>query len=205
MPGPDEVAAAVARNVRRLRQHRGWSLETLAGRSGVSRGMLIQVEQQRTNPSLQTLVRLCEALDVSVARLVELDEVPAVRVVPAGQAAVLWTGPAGGTAALLVGSDRSEHLELWSWLLLPGEAHSSEAHAPGTQELLHVTAGELTLELDGSAHTVPRGAGVLLQADRPHTYRNRTHEPVAVTMTVAQPVSDFDLTALDAADRTSGA
>jgi transcriptional regulator with XRE-family HTH domain len=194
------VAAAVARNLRRLRQHRGWSLEVLATRSGVSRGMLIQVEQQRTNPSLQTLVRLCEALDVSVARLVELDEVPSVRVVPSERAAVLWTGPAGGSATLLVGSDRSEHLELWSWRLLPGEAHASEAHAPGTQELLHVTDGELVLDVAGAVCPVPCGAGVLLQADRPHTYRNDSAGPVAFTMTVAQPVSDFDPTALEAGD-----
>jgi quercetin dioxygenase-like cupin family protein len=124
--------------------------------------------------------------------------------VPHEQAAVLWTGSRGGTATLLVGSDRSEHLELWSWRLLPGEAHSSEAHAPGTQELLHVTEGELTLELDGAAHTVPCGAGVLLQADRPHTYRNSTSGPVVMTMTVAQPESDFDLTVLDAGDRPDG-
>lgn len=201
MPGPDEVAAAVARNLRRLRQHRSWSLETLAARSAVSRGMLIQIEQQRTNPSLQTLVRLCEALDISVARLVELDEVPALRVVASEQAAVLWTGEAGGTATLLVGSDRTEHLELWSWRLLPGDVHRSEAHAPGTQELLHVTEGELTLEVDGTAQVVPHGAGVLLQADRPHAYRNATEKPISVTMTVAQPDSDFDLTVLDAGDR----
>jgi len=196
---PDEVAAAVARNVRRLRQQHGWSLEALVSRAGVSRGVLIQVEQRRTNPSLHTLVRLAEALGVSVARLVELDQAPAVRIVQAAQAAVRWRGAAGSTATLLVGSDRSEHLELWHWRLLPGEIHTSEAHAAGTQELLHVTSGVLTLQVEDVPHRVPEGAGVLLQADRPHTYRNDSGAPVDVTMTVAQPVSDLDVAALDPA------
>ena len=194
MSDPDAVAGAVARNVRRLRQDRGWTIETLVGRAGLSRGVLIQVEQQRTNPSLQTLCRLSEALGVSVARLVELDEAPAVRVVPIAEAAVVWRGAAGGEAALLVGSDRSEHLELWHWRLEPGDEHRSDAHAPGTQELIHVASGQLTLEVERVDHLVPQGAGVLLQADRAHAYRNDGDEPALVTMTVAQPVSDLDLT-----------
>ncbi len=201
MTDPDLVAAAVARNVRRLRHDRGWTLEVLGSRAQVSRGMLIQVEQQRTNPSLQTLCRLSEALGVSVARLVELDEAPAVRVVPAAAAAVLWRSAAGSDATLFVGSDRSEHLELWRWQLAPGDAHRSEAHAPGTQELLHVSAGLLTLEVAGTDHPVPAGAGVLLQADRAHGYRNDGATPVTFTMTVAQPVSDLDLSGLDPAGR----
>ena len=52
---PAEVAGAVALNLRRLRTSRQWSLDTLAARSGVSKGMLVQLEGARTNPSLGTL------------------------------------------------------------------------------------------------------------------------------------------------------
>jgi transcriptional regulator with XRE-family HTH domain len=191
VPDADAVAAAVARNVRRLRQERGWTLDALAGRAGVSKGMLVQVEQTRTNPSLGTLCRLADAIGVSLARLVELDEAPVVRVVAADQAAVLWRSETGA-ARLLVGSDRSSHLELWEWVLGPGESHSSEEHAPGTQELLHVIAGVLTLEVDGHAHRVETDGAAVFQADRPHAYRNDGPVALRLTMTVAQPHSDFD-------------
>lgn len=198
MPDPDAIAAAVARNVRRLRTERGWSLDVLAGRAAVSKGMLIQVEQIRTNPSLTTLVRIAEALHVSLARLVELDEAPAVRVVTADQAAVLWQGVPPSAGRLLVGSDRSLHLELWDWVLAPSDGHASEAHAAGTQELLHVIEGVLVLEVDGYAARVGNGGAAAFQADRPHAYRNEAAEPVRFTMAVVQPESDLDPAAIEA-------
>jgi transcriptional regulator with XRE-family HTH domain len=71
---PDAVAEAVAGNVRRLPTAQGLTLDALAGRAEVSRGMLIQIEQQRVNPSLATLVRIADALDVGVQELVEVEE-----------------------------------------------------------------------------------------------------------------------------------
>ena len=185
---PDAVTAAVGRNLRRLRTRRAWTLDELAGRSGVSKGMLIQIEQSRTNPSLGTLCRVAEALDVSLARLVDLDEAPAVRVVTADQGVLLWRDGEASHGRLLVGTDRDAHIELWDWLLAPGVAHTSEAHAPGIEELLHVTEGVLTLEVDGTTHEVGPAGAVAFQADRPHAYRNAAAAtPVRFTMTVVQP------------------
>src|SRR4029453_2221071 len=96
MPDAEAVAAAVARNTRRLRTARGWSLDQLASRSGVSKGMLAQLEQARTNPSLGTLCKLAETLGVSLAGLVELHETPVVRVVTAADTGRLGGGGGGG-------------------------------------------------------------------------------------------------------------
>src|SRR5690606_15396330 len=132
VPSPEAVAAAVARNMRRLRTRRGWSLDQLAVRSGVSKGMLVHLEQARTNPSLGTLCKVAETLGVSLAGLVELHEAPAVRVIGPDEVVRLWASDAGSAGDLLVGSDERDHLELWRWTLAPGDAHGSEAHAPGT-------------------------------------------------------------------------
>lgn len=196
MPDTDAVAAAVARNVRRLRLERGWTLDALASRAKVSKGMLVQIEQTRTNPSLGTLCRLSDAIGVSLARLVELDEAPVVRVVAADQAAVLWRTD-DSSAKLLVGSDRSQHLELWDWVLGPGREHRSEEHAPGTQELVHVLSGSLVLEVDGHEYRVETDGAAVFQADRPHAYRNDGAVPLRFSMTVAQPESDLDPAVFD--------
>ena len=55
MPEPDDVNAAVACSVRGHRTRLAWTLDDLAARSGVSKGMLSQVEQARTNPSVATI------------------------------------------------------------------------------------------------------------------------------------------------------
>ena len=63
MAGPEETADALARNLRRLRAGRGLTLDELAKRAAISRSMLIQVEQQRVNPTLAVLVRLTRQRD----------------------------------------------------------------------------------------------------------------------------------------------
>jgi transcriptional regulator with XRE-family HTH domain len=192
MPSPEAVAAAVARNTRRLRTARGWSLDQLAMRSGVSKGMLVHLEQARTNPSLGTLCKVAETLGVSLAGLVELHDAPTVRVVQPDEVVRLWASDAGSAGDLLVGSDEREHLELWHWTLAPGDAHGSEAHAPGTREMVHVVAGALTLEVDGTAHAVPAGGAAMYHADRPHAYRNEGRRAVSLVMVVLQPDADLD-------------
>jgi transcriptional regulator with XRE-family HTH domain len=187
VPDPDEVAAAIARNARELRGERQWSLEQLATRSGVSKGMLVQIEQARTNPSIGTLCRLADAFGVSLAQLVELSAGSTVRVVDASEVVRLWDGPDGSAGDLLVGTDRSEHVELWRWNLAAGVDHDSEGHHPGTRELLAVLAGTLTLEVDGEEHRVETGGAVMFDADRPHRYRNTHKRALDLVLVVVQP------------------
>ena len=130
VPQPEEIAAALSRNLRDLRRARQLSLDALAGLAGVSRGMLLQIEGPRVNPSLATLVRSADALDVSVSALVDLGAGASVRLVRAADAVDLWHGEHGGFGRLLVGSDRLDHLETWTWTFEPGEAHGAEAHPP---------------------------------------------------------------------------
>ena len=189
MPDPDEVAAAIARNARDLRSERDWSLDQLATRSGVSKGMLVQIEQARTNPSIGTLCRLADAFGISLAQLVELSAGSTVRVIAADEVVRLWEGRDGSAGDLLVGTDRSEHVELWRWHLAPGDEHASEGHQAATRELLAVLAGTLTLDVDGQEHRVEAGGAVLFDADRPHRYRNAHKRALDLVLVVVQPPS----------------
>jgi transcriptional regulator with XRE-family HTH domain len=185
VPEPQDVNAAVGRNVRTQRTSLAWTLDDLAARSGVSKGMLSQVEQARTNPSVATICRLATALGVSIASLVEAPEVPSARVVRAEEAVTLWTGgELGSSARLLVGSGTSQQVELWDVRMVPGDGYASEGHPSGTRELLLVIDGELTLELDGDPHQVGAGDAIAFVADRPHAYRNRGTSPLRYSLSV---------------------
>lgn len=187
MPDPDEVAAAIARNARDLRGDRQWSLDQLAIRSGISKGMLVQIEQARTNPSIGTLCRLADAFGVSLAQLVELSVGSTVRVVDAREVVRLWEGATGSAGDLLVGTDRAEHVELWRWHLAAGDEHDSDGHLGGTRELIAVLSGTLTLVVDGEDHRVEAGGAVLFDADRPHRYRNAHKRTLDLVLVVVQP------------------
>lgn len=183
----DQLTQSLARNLKRWRGERGFTLDALAARAGVSRGMIIQIEQARTNPSVGTTVKLADALGVSITTLLDYEQGSQVRVVPEDQMVRMWSTKAGSSTTLLVGTEARGPLELWSWHLMPGDSSASDPHPVGTVELLHVTAGELTLVVDGVAHTVPAGASATFEAHHSHAYRNDGSEPVDLTMAVSIP------------------
>jgi transcriptional regulator with XRE-family HTH domain len=187
-----EVTAAVAEHVRALRTARGWSLDELAGRSGVSKGMVVQIEGARTNPSIGTLCRLADAFGVTMGRLLEPATERVVHVSTADQAPVLWRGDLGGFGRLLASVSDSNCVELWEWRLSPGEQHPSADHAPGTRELLHVLAGTVMVTVDGADHEVGDGQTIEFQANRWHAYRNDGQQPARLLMVVVMPPGELD-------------
>ncbi|MDQ7905518.1 XRE family transcriptional regulator [Phytohabitans sp. ZYX-F-186] len=186
------LTAAVAGHVRALRTARGWSLDELAGRSGVSKGMVVQIEAARTNPSVGTLVRIADAFGVTIARLLEPAEERTVRISDAESAPQLWRGGEGGYGRLLRGMNDPSFVELWEWRLAPGERHTSENHMPGTREVLHILDGTLTLTVDGTDHTVTAGQTIDFLADRPHSYRNDASQDTRLVMVAIVPNTEWD-------------
>lgn len=62
----DRLAADLGRQIRRLRQEKGWSQRWLARQAGVVQQNLSLYERGLTNPRLETLGRLAAALDAEV-------------------------------------------------------------------------------------------------------------------------------------------
>lgn len=183
----ETVTEAVARNVRDARTERRWTLEQLAARSGVSKGMVVQIEQGRTNPSIGTLSKVAEALGVSLPDLVDTGEGPAVRVVDVADVAELWSTTSGSAARLLVGGRRPDFIELWEWQLQPGETYEGRPHPAGVRELLHVTQGTLTLLVGDETHTVDTGGSAAYAADQPHAYRNEAAGSLRFVLVLVDP------------------
>jgi len=170
--GTDSIAQAIGGRVRQGRGSRGWTLDQLAERSGVSRRMLVSIEQGSANPSIATLLRLSDALGIGLPALVDMDRSPRLQVTRAGAAPVLWRGAAGGRAVLVAGTEPPDVTELWDWTLGPGEIHSSEAHTAGTRELLLVLNGQLELTVDQHAELLATGDSASFAGDLAHEYVN---------------------------------
>ena len=176
----------------RVRQHRmarGWTLDELADRSGVSRRMLITIEHGEGNPSIATLLRISDALGVGLPVLVDVERPHAVTVTAAGQAPVLWRGPDGGQALLVAGTEPPDVVELWDWTLQPGEEHASEAHSAGTRELLLVLEGRVELRVGDRTERLEAGDSAVFAGDVAHGYASPADAatPARFALTVFQP------------------
>jgi transcriptional regulator with XRE-family HTH domain len=176
----------------RIRQHRtarGWTLDELADRSGVSRRMVINIEHGEGNPSIATLLRISDALGVGLPVLVDVERPRELTVTPAGQAPVLWRGPSGGQALLVAGTEPPDVVELWDWTLRPGEEHSSEAHTAGTRELLLILEGRVDLRVGEHTDRLEAGDSAAFAGDIAHGYATPADAemPARFALTVFQP------------------
>ncbi|MES2210066.1 MAG: cupin domain-containing protein [Chloroflexota bacterium] len=182
------LVSLIGERVRARRHARGFTLDELAERSGVSRRMLVNVEQGATNASIATLLRLSEALGTGLPDLVAPDDDRRpLEVNRAGSRPALWTGAHGGEAVLTVGSTAPETVELWDWMLAPGDAHASEPHVAGARELLHVIEGEVVLSVAGEEVVLHPGDAASFRGDVVHGYRSDGPGRARFALTVFEP------------------
>ena len=181
------LASAIGVRVKQERNSRGWTLDQLAEAAGVSRRMVVSVEQAAVNPSVGTLLRLSDALGVGLPALVEPPETKSVKVTRRGEGATLWSGEGGGRGVLVAGTTPPDVVELWDWTLGPGDRHASEAHAPGTKELVHVQQGSITVEVADQSVTLDAGDAVAFPGDVAHSYANPSTQPARFSLVVFEP------------------
>ncbi len=153
----------------------------------MSRRMVVNVEQGAANPSVGTLLRISDALGVGLPALVEPPHPRPVKVTRHGDGAVLWSGEFGGSGVLMAGTEPPDVVELWDWTLGPGDRHGSEAHAPGTKELLQVRQGAITVEVADQSFTLDVGDALAFPGDVAHSYTNPGTLPARFSLAVFEP------------------
>jgi transcriptional regulator with XRE-family HTH domain len=186
---PRRIEAALAHNLRDWRGRRGWTQAELAARAGLSKGMLVQIEQSQTNPSIATLCKLANALGVALPRLVEVADEPRIRHVGRDDVAWLWQGRGRGSGAGLIGGiEAPVPVELWEWKMGPTDAYEAVAHPVGTREILFSLEGRVSITVEGTEVTLAEGEGAVFQADRPHRYAAAGGRAARFMMVVIEPL-----------------
>jgi transcriptional regulator with XRE-family HTH domain len=165
--------AGLGRRIRDQRQARGWSLEQLAVRSGVSRSMLYEVEGGRKSATVTTLVRIATGLETSLAHLVDTALDSRIVCLPRETQTVV-RDPAGWERRTLSPAIAGIQFELVRLTLEPGAtAGPFRPHPPGSREFVVVDAGELEVTIDGDRHLLRAGDAVYYAADATHAFSNQ--------------------------------
>ena len=162
--------------LRAARQARGLSLQDLAAQSGVSVGMISQVERGRANPSMRLLTALRRALNISIQQM--FGESPdAVRppdgdpdfVRRAADRAVIDLGHLH--KELLTPANR-QNLQIMLLTLGPGGHSGGRALSYPAEKGGLLLSGELVLIVDGREATLRAGDSFAFDSALPHSLRN---------------------------------
>jgi transcriptional regulator with XRE-family HTH domain len=67
----EAIAANVVKILREKRKQRGLSMNQVAERSGLSQSMISLVEHDLRNPTLDTLLRISDALEIDLSEVIK--------------------------------------------------------------------------------------------------------------------------------------
>jgi transcriptional regulator with XRE-family HTH domain len=138
--------------IREARTNQGITLQDMAERTGLSKSLLCQVENDKTSPSLQTLDKIAEALMIPAAYLLLQDE-QRMQVVRAEQRSVYAFCQPGMQAELLSGAG-SRSLKMFLLTIPPGcntgnncHLHQGEEHYLVLEGWVRAVEGDKTVDL----------------------------------------------------------
>ncbi|MFO1116451.1 MAG: XRE family transcriptional regulator [Beijerinckiaceae bacterium] len=177
------VAGQLGRTVQRLRKAYNLSLSDLSEQSGVAKSIISQIERNETNPTLSTIWRLAQALDVSIERVLQgAQDEPFIEKSSRGDTPILLSEDGKCRLAITGWIKTVEWLQWYDFSADPGGVLESDAHQRGSVECLSVLDGELEVEVAGAIETAKAGETLRYRCDCPHVIRNRSARPAHATM-----------------------
>ncbi|MFN3892426.1 MAG: helix-turn-helix domain-containing protein [Beijerinckiaceae bacterium] len=183
--GAHALTGQLGRTIQRLRKAYSLSLSELSEQSGVAKSIISQIERNETNPTLATIWRLSQALDVSIERVLQTSEdEPFLAKTSRGDTPMLVSDDGKCRLAIIGWIKTVEWLQWYDFQADPGGVLESEPHQRGSVECLSVLEGELEVEVAGAVETARAGDTLRYRCDKPHVIRNRSKAPAHATMVV---------------------
>ena len=181
--GAHALSGQLGKTVQRLRKAYNLSLSELAEQSGVAKSIISQIERNETNPTLATIWRLSQALDVSIERVLSAgDEEPFIEKTTRGDTPVLFSDDGKVRLAIFGWIKTVDWLQWYDVHAEPGGILESDAHQRGSIECLSVITGEFEVEVAGVLQRARAGETLRYRCDRAHVVRNVGAEPAHATM-----------------------
>ncbi|MBY0612187.1 MAG: XRE family transcriptional regulator [Beijerinckiaceae bacterium] len=177
------LSGQLGKTIQHLRKTYNLSLSELAEQSGVAKSIISQIERNETNPTLATIWRLSQALDVSIERfLVQSDDMPFVEKSTRADTPILVSQDGKFRLAIIGWLKTVEWLQWYDVKAEPGGVLISDPHQRGSIECLSVIEGELEVEVGGQTERVMAGETLRYRCDRPHVVRNASKSNAHATM-----------------------
>lgn len=166
----DRLNILVSENIKRIRQEKNLSLGDLAKLSDVSKSMLAQIERGEGNPTLSTLWKIANGMQVSFNTLIAQPKLPykvtkLVEIEP-----ILDMN--GGLKNYSLFSDIENNFSVYQIEVGKEISWISEAHLCGTAEFVIVIQGTLEIKLEEKTFILKKGENLWFKADVPHSYCN---------------------------------
>jgi transcriptional regulator with XRE-family HTH domain len=185
---PEQMETRLAERLAELRVERGWSLDELAGRTGISRSTLSRLERVEISPTASLLNTLCAAYGRTMSRLLAEVEPEPPRLVRADRQPVWRDDRSGFTRRSVSPPHPGLRGELVEGVLRAGADISyDEPPVPGLEQHIWVLEGALEVTTDGVVHEIRTGDCLRFRLWGPSRFRCAGPDQVRYALMIVLP------------------
>lgn len=160
----------IGKKLKKLRLKKNMTLQELARMTGLSTSFISQVERELTSPSLSSLKKITDALDVTLAFLFA-DEDQQLKVIRKGdEKKVLSTDDGRVKFTFLLSSGQSIEVSLVE--LAPGASTGAEKYHHHGEEMAYVLEGRIRVVVEDNEYDLEEGDAIYFHSSRPHSIIN---------------------------------
>lgn len=181
-----ETPPLIGKNIQKIRKEQSLTLDTLSERSGVSKAMLSQIESEKVNPTVATVWKIAQGLNVEINSLLAggADPQRKFHVVRSNDITSLESDEAGLHMKVLSPVSMVEDLEIYLLIFESGGALRSGSHFPETEEYLTVVKGSVRVQAGERTSDLEEGDFISYHCDVDHSIENVSKFPATVHMIV---------------------
>jgi len=180
----DVLTIDVGARLRQLRQERGKSMRALARASGLSTNALSMIERSRTSPSVSTLYKISEALEVPITAFFRL-EPPRQDIVYRKSDERKRVSFAKGIWEGLGGESFIGHVEPFMLTLEPEACSGPFGMLHTGHEFVMCLEGKVEYEVEGQKYILEPGDSLIFAAQLRHRWCNPTKNPAKAIFVLA--------------------
>lgn len=164
-------ALQIGSRLRRLRKERRMSLSVLSERSGVSTGLISQIERDLVAPSVVSLYHIAQALDTDISYFFA-NPSSGYTLQRKGAHRIIMTNGDLDQHEMLTSSRQDRALDMLCLTLRGGESYNRECISHQGEECCYVLSGELTILIDDEELVLKPGDSLHFSSKHPHLYLN---------------------------------
>jgi transcriptional regulator with XRE-family HTH domain len=170
--------------LRERRRQLDLTLDAVAEATSLTKGFLSDIERDKTSPSVASLVKLCEVLNMPVGDLFTSSESAVVR---ADERAPIKFGGTGVSDHLLTPSGSLRFQAIWTEIEPRGTGGEQLYSLRAEEEFIIVLAGELGLQLENETFILREGDAMTFDPRRLHTFYNPSDSQPTTAIFVMTP------------------
>ncbi|WP_170006669.1 helix-turn-helix domain-containing protein [Bacillus fonticola] len=166
----DHIPEQLGSKMKTLRHAKGYSLEELSKRTGVSKAMLGQIERGTSIPTVTTLWKIASGLHVSFTSLFS-DDRQSPSVLRRNELSSLHDEE-GYRVLPIIKFEPTKPFESFLLEIDARARHTAQPHDTYVEEYITVTKGTLSIEIGEESIVLGEGDSVRFQANVTHAYVN---------------------------------